>query len=135
MNPARRSLYIVSRDPLQCSELVLSLQSLLDPDDEVEIILDRRRERGVFEAKSEGLDQPPIDRRRNPHVDLEVRTKGFATVPAAPMTPRSSTAPDAAERERFGVSVVSEGPLSSATRPQPQFEVAFDGEWSQSSDL
>jgi hypothetical protein len=34
-------------------------------------------------------------------VDLEVRTKGFAIVPAAPMTPRSSTAPDAAERERF----------------------------------
>jgi len=101
MNPARRSLCIVSRDPLRCSELVLSLQALLDPDDEVEIILDRRREHGMFEAKSEGLDQPPVDRRRNPHVDLEVRTKGFAVVPAAPMTPRSSTAPDAAERERF----------------------------------
>jgi hypothetical protein len=57
MNPARRSLCIVSRDPLQCSELVLSLQSLLDPDDEVEIILDRRR--GVFEAQSEGLDSRP----------------------------------------------------------------------------
>ena len=79
----------------------MSLQALLDPDDEVEIILDRRRERGVFESKSEGLDQPPVDRRHNPHVDLKVRTKGFAIVPAAPMTPRSSTAPDADERERF----------------------------------
>jgi len=43
VKPSRRSLCIVSRDPLQCSELVLSLQASLEPDDEVEIIMDRRR--------------------------------------------------------------------------------------------
>ena len=43
MTASRRSLYIVSRDPVQCRELVLSLQTLLDPGEDVEIVIDRRR--------------------------------------------------------------------------------------------
>ena len=88
MNRSRRSLCIVSRDPLQCSELVLSLQASLEPEDEVEIIMDRRRARNVFETEFEGHALLPVDRRRNLDVDLEVRTKGFAIVPGAAMAPR-----------------------------------------------
>jgi hypothetical protein len=101
MNPSRRSLCIVSRDPLQCSELVLSLQASLEPEDEVEIIMDRRRARDVFETKFEGHEMLPVDRRRNLDVDLEVRTKGFAIVPGAAMAPRITAGPDADDRARF----------------------------------
>jgi hypothetical protein len=100
MNPARRSLCIVSRDPLRCSDLVLSLQASLDPDDEVEIIMDRRRDRNVFETSAAEPDRGLGNRRQNRHVELEVRTKGFAIVPA-PLTPRSPTEPDAADGARF----------------------------------
>ena len=100
MNPARRSLCIVSRDPLQCSELVLSLQASLDPDDEVEIVMDRRRDRNVFQTSAAEPDRGLVDRRQNPQVDLEVRTKGFAIVPGAPMTARRLTEPDD-DRARF----------------------------------
>lgn len=91
----------MSRDPLQCSELVLSLQASLDPDDEVEIVMDRRRARDVFAVESREPDQPPVDRRRNPDVDLAVRTKGFALVPAMPVTARAPEEPDADELARF----------------------------------
>jgi hypothetical protein len=101
LNPARRSLCIVSRDPLQCSELVLSLQALVPPDDEVEIIMDRRRGRSGFDTSPAGPAPGLVDRRRNPRVDLDVRTKGFAIVPAAPMTPRPLAEPDGDDRARF----------------------------------
>jgi len=60
---------------------VLSRQASLEPDDEVEIIRDRRRARDLFESESRGPDPAPVDRRRSIDVDLEVRTKGFAIVP------------------------------------------------------
>ena len=101
MNPSRRSLCIVSRDPLQCSELVLSLQASLEPEDEVEIIMDRRRARDVFETEFEGHELLPVDRRRNLDVDLEVRTKGFAIVPGAAMAPRVTAGLDPDDRARF----------------------------------
>ena len=101
MNVSRRSLCIVSRDPLQCSEFVLSLQASLEPDDEVEIIMDRRRPRGVFETGSGVLEPRVDDRRRNTAVDLEVRTKGFAIVPRETLTPRAPNEPDADDRVRF----------------------------------
>ena len=101
MKPSRRSLCIVSRDPLQCSELLLSLQALLEPDDEVEIVMDRRRERDLFEIESGQRDQPPVERRRNPDVDLEVRTKGFALVPGEAMAPSPADEPDAVDLARF----------------------------------
>ena len=101
MTPSRRSLCIVSRDPSQCSELVLSLQASLEPDDEVEIVMDRRRERDLFETESRERDRPPVDRRRNADVDLEVRTKGFALVPGAALSPRVADETDAEDRARF----------------------------------
>ena len=100
MNPPRRSLCIVSRDPLQCSELVLALQAGVEPDDEIEIIMDRRRDRALFDS-GVSLGQPHPDRRRNADVDLAVKTKGFAIVPATPRRQRAET--DAEDdRARFG---------------------------------
>ena len=100
MTASRRSLCIVSRDPVQCSELVLSLQTLLDPGEDVEIVMDRRRAREVFDPEPPS-GRPAIDRRANPDVDLAVRTKGFAIVPAAPRASLGPDAPDADERARF----------------------------------
>src|SRR5262249_18881224 len=101
MNVSRRSLCIVSRDPLQCSELVLSLQASLEPDDEVEIIIDRRRPHSVFESGSAAPEPRVGDRRRNTAVDLEIQTKGFAIVPREALTPRAPNEPDADDRGRF----------------------------------
>ena len=101
MTTSRRSLCIVSRDPLQCGELVLTLQSSLDPDDEVEIVMDRRRARDVFDPKSGACEPVSVERRHNPDVDLAVRTKGLAIVPAVPMASRPREEPDAEERARF----------------------------------
>jgi len=101
MSVSRRSLCVVSRDPLRCSELVLSLQASLEPDDEVEIIMDRRRPRGVFESGFAALPSRVGDRRRNTGVDLEVQTKGFAIVPREALTPRAPDEPDADDRARF----------------------------------
>jgi hypothetical protein len=101
MQTSRGSLCIVSRDPLQCSELVLSLQASLDPEDEVEIVMDRRRARDVFDTTSGEPEPVSVERRHNPDVDLGVRTKGFVIVPAVPMTSRPREEPDAEERVRF----------------------------------
>ncbi len=71
MNPARRSLCIVSRDPLQCSELVLSLQSLLDPDDEVDAtgrVVSRAK--GLIDrVKSEAIGNTPVSAGPEPSGD------------------------------------------------------------------
>jgi hypothetical protein len=101
LNTSRRSLCIVSRDPLQCSELVLSLQASLEPEDEVEIVMDRRRARDMFDTKSGAPEPVSVERRHHPDVDLAVRTKGFAIVPAVPMTSRPHEESDAEERARF----------------------------------
>ena len=90
----------MSRDPVQCSELVLSLQTLLDPGEEVEIVMDRRRVREVFDLEPPST-RSSFDRRSHPEVDLAVRTKGFAIVPAAPRATLGPDAPDADERARF----------------------------------
>ncbi|HEY7542467.1 MAG TPA: hypothetical protein VIF11_20155 [Methylomirabilota bacterium] len=100
MTASRRSLCVVSRDPVQCSELVLSLQTLLEPDEEVEIVMDRRRARAAFDSGS-ASGRPSIDGRSNPDVDLAVRTKGFAVVPTAPRATVGPDAPDADARARF----------------------------------
>jgi hypothetical protein len=100
MNPARRRLCIVSRDPVRCSELVLSLQALLDPDDEVEIIMDRRRSH-VLDSERGQPDEPADSRRQNPDIDLAIRTKGFVIVPASTMMSRAAAEPDANDRARF----------------------------------
>jgi hypothetical protein len=100
VNLQRRSLCIVSRDPSLCGELVLSLQALLDPRDEVEIIMDRRCAPTGLETRPGELADWLVDRRRSAGVDLEVRTKGFAIV-CAPIAPGSSGDSDTDEYPRF----------------------------------
>jgi hypothetical protein len=75
-------LCIVSHDRLRCDEFVEALQESLDPADEIEIILDRRRGRPATEAKPRTADQPSNDRRRHPYLDLALTRHGFAIVPA-----------------------------------------------------
>lgn len=94
---APRRLCIVSRDRLRCSDLVLTLQASLSPGDDLEIILDRRRDR----VKPVDAEWPFVDRRRHPYVDLALRTNGFAIVPAASLKPFSLVELDAAAHERF----------------------------------
>src|SRR5881397_1888590 len=55
----------------------------------------------LFESESRGQERLPADRRCNTDLDLEVRTKGFAIVPGAAMTPRPREEPDAEDRARF----------------------------------
>jgi hypothetical protein len=100
VHPPRRSLCIVSRDPLQCSELVLALQAGVEPEDEIEIIMDRRGDRALFDS-SVSPGEPHRDRRRNPDLDLAVKTKGFAIVPAGPRRERAGADPED-DRARFG---------------------------------
>ena len=99
MNPPRRSLCIVSCDPLQCSELVLALQADVEPEDEIEIIMDRRRDRALFESRL-SAGQSHAERRRHPDIDLAVRRKGFAIVPATPRREREQ-ADSEDDRARF----------------------------------
>jgi hypothetical protein len=100
---APRSLCIVSRDPLRCSELVLSLQASLSPHEDLQIILDRRRARTSTEAYS-GEGERLVERRRHHHVDVALKRNGFAIVPATPSEPVAAVAfdePETTEREQF----------------------------------
>src|SRR5712691_5350770 len=80
-------LCIVSRDRLVTGELLEALQMSLDPDDELEIIPDRRRADWSVEAKPGAADQPSIDRRCHLYVDLALQKKGFSIVPAPVANP------------------------------------------------
>jgi len=80
-------LCIVSRDRLVTGELLEALQMSLDPDDELEIIPDRRRANWSVEAKPGAADQPSIDRRCHLDVDLALKKKGFSIVPAPVANP------------------------------------------------
>ena len=80
-------LCIVSRDRLVTGELLEALQMSLDPDDELEIIPDRRRANWSVEAKPGAADQPSIDRRCHLYVDLALQKKGFSIVPAPVANP------------------------------------------------
>src|SRR5712691_784252 len=57
-----------------------------EPDDEFEIVRDRRRA-NPSEAKPGAADQPSIDRRRHQYVDLALKKKGYAIVPAPVANP------------------------------------------------
>ena len=81
-----RRLCIVSNDRLVTGEFLQALQTSLDPDDEFEIIQDRRRA-NPSEAKRGAANQPSIDRRRHPHVDLALKKKGYSIVPAPVANP------------------------------------------------
>jgi hypothetical protein len=97
-----RSLCIVSRDPLRCSELVLSLQASLRPHEDLQVILDRRRKQTSTEAHS-GEGERLVERRRHHHIDLALKRNGFVIVPATPIAPVATGALDepATEREQF----------------------------------
>jgi ribosomal protein L40E len=91
-----RRLCIVSNDRLVTGEFLQALQTSLDPDDEFEIIPDRRRA-NPSEAKPGAADQSSMDRRRHLYVDLALKKKGYAIVPAPvanPLTIADRLAPD-----------------------------------------
>jgi hypothetical protein len=82
---------------------VLSLQASLRPHEDLQIILDRRRDRASTEALSDA-GEPLVERRRHHHVDLALKRNGFAIVPASPIEPVPPLAfddSDAAEREQL----------------------------------
>ena len=81
-----KRLCIVSNDRLVTGEFLQVLQTSLDPDDEFEIIPDRRRA-NPSEAKPGAADQPFIDRRRHPYVDLALKKKGYSIMPAPVANP------------------------------------------------
>ncbi len=90
-----RRLCIVSRDPLKCGEFVEALQMLIGPDEELEIIVDRRSSRSAAESE-------PDDRRRHQHLDVLLRMNGFVIVPASVTVPSGSLSLDTDDdRERL----------------------------------
>src|SRR5262245_9328241 len=74
--PALRSLCIVSSDPVRSGELLAALRTMVDSHEGLEIVVDRRRSES---GRAPG--SPSDDRRRQPFVDVNVRTDGFAIVP------------------------------------------------------
>jgi hypothetical protein len=74
-------LCIISRDRLLTGEFLKTLETL-DPDDELEIIPDRRRANPSVEAKPGTAEQPSVDRRRHLDVDNRLKVDGFAIVRA-----------------------------------------------------
>jgi hypothetical protein len=77
-----RRLCIVSSKPLLCRPFIAALRTVLTPHDELEIVVDRRRERVPTESRSDAAEQPSINRRRHPQVDRHLKIDGFAIVPA-----------------------------------------------------
>ena len=88
-----RRLCIVSSKPLLCSPFMAALRTVLTPHDELEIIVDRRRERAPTEDRPDAAEQPSVDRRRHPQVDRQVEIDGFAIVPAPAAGSRARRSP------------------------------------------
>jgi ribosomal protein L40E len=76
-------LCIVSRDRFLTGEFLKTLETSLDPDDELEIIPDRRRCNPSVEGKPDAAQQPSVDRRRHRHIDSRLELDGFALVPVS----------------------------------------------------
>ncbi|HEY3117112.1 MAG TPA: hypothetical protein VGK54_10250 [Chloroflexota bacterium] len=70
-------LCIVSRDRLRSSDFIAALRASLRPEDQLQIIMDRRH------GGSSGGSDPKEDRRRQLRVDLALEADGFAIVPAS----------------------------------------------------
>ena len=70
-------LCIISRDQLRGGHFLAVLQASLGPEDELEIIMDRRH------GGSSGEPDLKEDRRRQHEVDLALEADGFAIVPAS----------------------------------------------------
>jgi Double zinc ribbon len=86
-------LCIVSRDRPLTGEFLKTLETSLDPDDELEVILDRRRANPSVEATPDAAAQPSVDRRRHLHVDSRLKIDGFAIVLAPATGPRAHRTP------------------------------------------
>ena len=86
---APRRLCIVTGDALPSREFIAALQTAVGPKEEIEIILDRRRG-----GPGIAPGQPPVDRRRLPHVDRMVKMDGYAIVPVPTSPPRPPRVPD-----------------------------------------
>jgi len=71
-----RCLCIISRERLRGSDFVAALRAALGPHDHLEVIVERRS------GASSGEWPGPEDRRKQRHVDIELRENGFAVVPA-----------------------------------------------------
>ena len=84
-----RRLCIVTGDALPSREFIAALQTAVGPNEEIEIILDRRRG-----GPGIAPGQPPVDRRRLPHVDVMVEMDGYAIVPVPTSPPRPPRVPD-----------------------------------------
>jgi hypothetical protein len=59
---------------------MVALRQTLNPQDELKIVLDRRRNRPAAETPTRP-DGPAVDRRRHQHLDLALEVDGFAIVP------------------------------------------------------
>jgi hypothetical protein len=75
-----RRLCIVSRDRLDGRDFLAAVQASVQPEDYLEVIVDRRR--GEPSSQWHGAN----DRRKRPHVDLALQESGVAIVPAATPT-------------------------------------------------
>lgn len=94
-----RRLCIVSRDPLKCGEFVDALHMSIGPDEEIEIIVDRRRSRPGDESEPDDANAPAIDRRHQ-HLDMMLQMSGFFIVPGSVTVPAGSLALDSEEDRR-----------------------------------
>ena len=88
-----RRLCIVSSQRLLCAQFMAALQTALNPHDELEIVVDRRRGRAPIEARPDAAEQPSVDRRHHPHVDRLLKMDGFAILPAPATGPRAQRTP------------------------------------------
>jgi hypothetical protein len=84
-----RRLCIISGDALPSGEFIAALQTAVGPNQEIEIIRERRRG-----GSGIGPGQPPIERRRFPHVQTIVKMDGYAIVPLPPSQSRPQRVPD-----------------------------------------
>ncbi|HET7875750.1 MAG TPA: hypothetical protein VFN71_09505 [Methylomirabilota bacterium] len=83
-----RLLCIVSREqPLLYGYLTTALSEELGPEDKLELILDRRRERR--RPGTRASREPQVDRRQNPTTDETIEFHGFAVVAPDAQRPRS----------------------------------------------
>jgi cytoskeletal protein RodZ len=84
-----KRLCIISGDALPSGEFIAALQTAVGPNQEIEIIRERRRG-----GSGIGPGQPPVDRRRLPHVEALVKMDGYAIVPLPASQSRPPRIPD-----------------------------------------
>jgi hypothetical protein len=77
-----KRLCIVSSKPFPGRTFMAALRAVLTTHDELEIVVNRRREREPTESRSQAAEPIPVDRRHHPHIDRQVKIDGFAIVPA-----------------------------------------------------